>query len=240
MSYYNEPTLTNETNNICNTEAVSNFLTNLVRPEFIEFREGFRPVPSKADSACADIRTSIQSGLPKKAFESFIYYERIRTIYINGKKFQPERQEHQDDFNLRILELMHSSYYIVEDEYKARIIAPNQSLKFGTGFAISLPKLIEPFLAVYKIYSRSGMGINCNLTITNDVGIIDKGYHDEIIVSLENTSDYYHIITDGARVAQGEYGIVINQGIWKSEDVVVEKFTSDYERGGGIGSSGTL
>lgn len=62
-------------------------------------------------------------------------------------------------------------------------------------------------------------------------------YRDEVKVGLHNESvNQIHILTHGARIAQGVYGIVIGQDAVGRK--VVDTFTSTENRGGGIGHTG--
>lgn len=224
-----------------NVPSISNFLVKLFTPEFKEFRKGFRPKPSKTDSACADIKASISDAyLLKDLKKELLSINTNELVAVNGKFVNREHNKDYYDYLTKVAETVVSYFPSGIESYNCTLIESGKSAKFGTGFAISLPKLFKPLLPVYKIYNRSGLGINFKLTITNIVGIIDKGYLEEIVVSLSNNSKHLHIITDGARIAQGEYSVVIDQCIYTDDEVLVESFTTDYDREGGIGSSNVM
>ena len=77
------------------------------------------------------------------------------------------------------------------------VIAPGETAKIGSGFAIALP----PGYAAF-IYARSGLGISHGIIPANCVGVIDPDYRGEIIVGLKNTSGTPFAVKNGDRIAQ--------------------------------------
>jgi dUTP pyrophosphatase len=120
------------------------------------------------------------------------------------------------------------------------ILFPGKNRLFNVGFKIALPTVEEiyPFLPVYKIVSRSGLSCKYKVSVTNRPGIIDKGYRDWVRVSLENEGDYVHVFTHGARIAQGLYELVIDQGAWDVDSMRVSELTDSKRGEGGFGSTG--
>jgi dUTP pyrophosphatase len=124
------------------------------------------------------------------------------------------------------------------------VIHPGQTVKISAGFKIALPDLSEhgPYVPVYKIMSRSGLAINHGIKVVNVPGIIDAGYRNWVVISLWNTSDKVHIFTDGAKIAQGLYEVVVDQSRFDKKDTLVseEEFNKlSSSRGqGGLGHTG--
>ena len=119
-------------------------------------------------------------------------------------------------------------------------LLPGETKLINSGFKIALPTVDEiyPFLPVYKIVSRSGLSCKHKVSVTNRPGIVDKGYRDWIAVSLENEGHSAHIFTHGARIAQGLYELVIDQGAWSTEDLRVGELSSSSRGENGFGSTG--
>ena len=108
------------------------------------------------------------------------------------------------------------------------IIAPGETRKVGSGFAVAL----EPGYAAY-IYARSGLGINHGIAPANCVGVIDSDYRGEIIVGLRNASNEPFMISNGDRIAQ----MVIAR--CELPVLIVSEDLDETQRGGGgFGSTG--
>jgi dUTP pyrophosphatase len=119
-------------------------------------------------------------------------------------------------------------------------LLPGETKLINSGFKIALPTVEEiyPFLPVYKIVSRSGLSVKHRVSVTNRPGIVDKGYRDWIRVSLENEGTHAHIFTHGARIAQGLYELVIDQGAWSIDELRVQELSSSNRGENGFGSTG--
>jgi len=76
-------------------------------------------------------------------------------------------------------------------------IAPGETQKIGSGFAIAL----EPGYAAF-LYARSGLGIKHGMIPANCVGVIDSDYRGEVIVGLKNTANTSFTVKNGDRIAQ--------------------------------------
>lgn len=107
-------------------------------------------------------------------------------------------------------------------------IAPNQTVKIGTGIAIEVPCGYAAF-----VYGRSGLGVKHNITPANCVGVVDADYRGEIIVGLKNSSNVDFVVNPGDRIAQM---VIAPVAMSTFEEV---KQLSDTDRGsGGFGSTG--
>ena len=54
---------------------------------------------------------------------------------------------------------------------------------------------------VLKVFPRSGLGFKHDVTLVNNVGIIDSDYTDEVLIKLIAQTDDY-LLVNGTRVAQ--------------------------------------
>lgn len=107
-------------------------------------------------------------------------------------------------------------------------IKPHETVKIGTGIAISLPD--HTFGA---IAARSGLATKQGLAPANKLGIIDEDYRGEIIVALHNHSNETRYIENGDRIAQ----LIVIPYIPVNLEIVDELEQTD--RGdGGFGSTG--
>ena len=110
---------------------------------------------------------------------------------------------------------------------KSISIPPHETVKIGTGLAMSIPSNCWG-----GIYPRSGLATKQGLRPANCTGIIDSDYRGEIIVAIHNDSHSYQIIYPGDRIAQF---VLMERFLcdWKE----VEEL-DDTERGdGGLGST---
>lgn len=62
------------------------------------------------------------------------------------------------------------------------------------------------------IYPRSGLGAKHQITIANNVGVVDIGYRNNVSVALENRGRDIHMFTNGSRIAQLVLGVILNNG----------------------------
>lgn len=108
-------------------------------------------------------------------------------------------------------------------------IAPNETVKIGTGIAASIPN--GTFGA---IFARSGLATKRGLRPANAVGVCDSDYRGEIIVAIHNDSNEHQVIEDGERIAQ--YVVIPYLPV---ELDVVDELDSTSRGAGGFGSTGT-
>jgi len=107
-------------------------------------------------------------------------------------------------------------------------IAPGETYKVGSGFAIAL----KPGYAAF-IYARSGLGINSGIIPANCVGVIDSDYRGEVIVGLKNTSNTAFTVKNGDRIAQ----MIITK--CELPEIIPSDSLEETVRGdGGFGSTG--
>ena len=78
------------------------------------------------------------------------------------------------------------------------------------------------------------MSFKQGLALSNQVGVVDSDYVEEIFISLVNLSNAPKKIIHNQRIAQGE--LVVHQ--WYRIREIVEKPVSSSDRVGGFGSTG--
>lgn len=111
---------------------------------------------------------------------------------------------------------------------KSVSIPPHETVKIGTGIAMSIPNNCWG-----GIYPRSGLATKQGLRPANCTGIIDSDYRGEIIVAIHNDSHSYQIIYPGDRIAQF---VLMERFLCDWEEV---EELDDTDRGdGGFGSTG--
>lgn len=107
-------------------------------------------------------------------------------------------------------------------------IYPGETYTIGSGVAFEPPK--GYFGAVVP---RSSVGIKRNLTLPNNVGVIDNDYRGEIMLAFHNIGNQPEIVNPGERVAQLVLLPYITCPIEEIEDL-----TETVRGEGGIGSTG--
>ena len=108
-----------------------------------------------------------------------------------------------------------------------KTVFAGRSTRFKTGLSFEIPDG-----HVMKIFSRSGLGFNHGVRLSNSTGIIDCDYRGEVEVSLYNDSlDDYHV-SKGDRICQALV-VPVNR---VSFSLVSSLAQSD--RAGGFGSTG--
>lgn len=118
--------------------------------------------------------------------------------------------------------------YACSDDYFEATIYPHETIKVGTGLAMSIP---EGYYGA--LYARSGLATKQGLRPANCVGVIDSDYRGEIVVALHNDSNDPQTYHNGDRIAQ-----LIIQPCLDVVYIVVEDL-DDTERGdGGFGHTG--
>lgn len=111
---------------------------------------------------------------------------------------------------------------------KGAVLSGHSRSNFGTGLAFNIPPGF-----VMLVFSRSGMGINHGIRLSNGTGIIDAGYHKELIVSLRNDRTTHYTVMQGDRIAQA---MIIPRPY--VEFAEVQDFESASRGSAGIGGSG--
>lgn len=136
-----------------------------------------------------------------------------------------------------------------ENDFEPKL--PKRSTKYSAGYDFYLGKKIEiPANGKYeyvtdicasmvcdevlKIYIRSSLAIKKNITLTNNVGIVDHDYFGNfenfgnIIISLKNHNPFPVILDKDTKVTQG----IFEKYFITDDDI------SEEERIGGMGSTG--
>lgn len=103
-----------------------------------------------------------------------------------------------------------------------------RALKIRTGLAFEIPKD-----HVMLVFSRSGMGFNEAVRLSNCVGVIDSDYRGEVMVKLQSDSDFNVFIDQSQRIAQ--FMIIPVPTIELKE---VFKLDETQRGTGGLGSTG--
>jgi deoxyuridine 5'-triphosphate nucleotidohydrolase len=212
-----------------------NLTREQLRPKFV-LKDGllFIPKCTHVTDAGADLRAWLPS-LDSSAVNKSIALQQLREIGQARESFfyNGVLKEHSEVSD--ILEGLNTS------GNRFTVLSPGQVSTVCSGFKIELPDLSKiegcPYVATYKIMPRSGLAIKCKLTVINSPGIIDAGYRDWVGIGLFNQGPISHVITHGARVAQGLYELVVRQD-WEVEDLIFSDLTTS-DRVGGFGSSGT-
>lgn len=201
-----------------------------LKPSFYADDVNFIPRPAHIrEDAGADLRAYVPQDeftvaeLVVDVIKTF-HQNRVNSICIDGKQVDPSNIDAK----------------IIANTGGCVTLYPGETKLINSGFKIALPEVDEiyPFLPVYKIVSRSGLSCKHNVSVTNRPGIVDKGYRDWIGVSLSNQGTSAHIFTHGARIAQGLYELVIDQGAWSVENMIVSELSSSKRGDAGFGSTG--
>lgn len=108
------------------------------------------------------------------------------------------------------------------------VIHPHETVKVGTGLAITPP---EGYFGA--IFPRSGLSTKQGLRPANCVGVCDEDYTGEYIVALHNDSEQVRIVENGDRIAQ-----LVFLPYLDVEFVEVESLDETERGDGGFGSSG--
>lgn len=215
-------------------------LTNFVdllnlRPSFVVRDPAFLPTPEhKGEDAGADLKAYIEpwtdEAIAKIAKEVGNYLTTCEEqqapakTFLNGKEFEFSEKN--------LLDLTGTDAF--------DLLAPYVLKTFDVGFKIALPTspALKPFVPVYEIVSRSGLAIKHNVTVVNQPGTVDAGYRDWVKVGLFNNSEHLHFFTHGARIAQGLYGLKVDQSLWSAGEVICEELPPAKRGEAGFGSTG--
>lgn len=150
--------------------------------------------------------------------DNFLNSVREKTISGEWKYLEPfvllppARVSHpelaQGFANFANFELVTTSFDFVEPDDKFKELFKQQIKTLqSTEFKLSSLFNIAGF-----VYPRSGLGAKHQITIANNVGVVDIGYRNNVMVALENRGRDIHLFTNGARIAQLVLGIILNNG----------------------------
>lgn len=111
---------------------------------------------------------------------------------------------------------------------ESKIIPPYQTVKIGTGIAIT-----PPMGCFGAIFARSGLATKEGLRPANCTGVADESYTGEYIVALYNDSNNHRLVEHGQRIAQLVFIPYISLDFEEVDDL------GQTKRGGnGFGSTG--
>lgn len=178
-------------------------------------------------------------------------------LYINGNKIgEYENKRDLDNFiNTVRIEQTRTEGYTYKEPFlllpPARVSYPELASGFAnfdntelvsTSFDFvepnkitldSLPNNSHNLLVAGFVYPRSGLGAKHQISIANNVGVVDIGYRNNVMVALENRGRDVHMFTNGCRIAQLVLAVILNNGY------NIEPLKGDNVRGlGGFGSTG--
>lgn len=147
---------------------------------------------------------------------------------LNPKAVVPSKQVGNAGFDLAVqmpdpsTDLEDRIFRNKEDKRCYKLF-PNERKTFGTGLAIYLedPKLVG------LIASRSKLGTQKGIVVTQGFGTLDSNYQGELMISLHNLSDEPFTIEDGMLVAQ----LIVCKMPLVTHFTEVEEFTEGTERG---------
>lgn len=101
---------------------------------------------------------------------------------------------------------------------------PNERRTFGTGLTVWL----QDSKLVGLIASRSKLGTQKGIVVTQGFGTLDSNYQGELMISLHNISEEPFVVEDGMLVAQ----LIVCKMPIATHFTEVEEFVEETERGG--------
>lgn len=108
------------------------------------------------------------------------------------------------------------------------VIPPLGRALIPTGFAIAIPPGYE-----VQVRPRSGLALQCGITVLNAPGTIDSDYRGEVQILLINLGSEPFVVRRGARIAQ----LVVAQAV-RPEIVEVQELPATKRNAGGFGHTG--
>lgn len=107
-------------------------------------------------------------------------------------------------------------------------VQPHKTILIPTGLSMIPPK--NTFAAIFP---RSGLSTKEGLRLANGVGVVDRDYRGEYMVSIHNDSEFTRIITPNQRIAQLVFIPYVSVNFVQTDEL------DKTERGsGGFGSTG--
>lgn len=132
------------------------------------------------------------------------------------------------ELDTETLDLNFRKEYSVGTDVLSYVLKSGHSVLLSTGITVAVPYGYE-----LQARSRSGLGINHKVVVTQGVGTIDSPYRGEIKISLTNNSSTPYLLANRDKICQ----IVLAPINFIEWQVVTE--LPDSARGeGGFGSSG--
>lgn len=114
-------------------------------------------------------------------------------------------------------------------ERQSCTILSGERMGIPVGIAIQIK---TPGIAGF-VYSRSGLGTQEGLVVSQGVGVIDPDYRGEILVSLLNISQETRVLSQGQRIAQ-----LIFHSVYRAKLSPVQELDSTFRGKGGLGHTG--
>lgn len=143
---------------------------------------------------------------------------------LNNRAIVPSKQVGNAGFDLavQVPDTCETTLDAVTGKNSVKLF-PNEHKTFGTGLAVYLenPQLVG------LIASRSKLGTQKGIVVTQGFGTLDSNYQGELMISLHNLSDEPFIIEDGMLVAQ----LIVCKMPMVTHFTEVEEFTEGTERG---------
>jgi dUTP pyrophosphatase len=189
----------------------------LIHAEYVLAHPDFKPTRSVARSAGYDIRAYLDDA-PLLDWSKFTHGE-VQGTYIDGKpvdytRLTNEKLEQYDPLR------------------RFAILQPGERKIISAGFKVGLSTDTPNKIATMLVCPRSGLACNSGVTVINSPGIVDEQYPHWVGVGLVNHSNFLHIFSHGARIAQ-----VMFIEVEDVQESVVDELQSG-ERIGGFGSTG--
>lgn len=108
------------------------------------------------------------------------------------------------------------------------VIPPHESWVVDCGYDVEVPAGHE-----LQVRPRSGMAVNCCVTVLNSPGTIDSSYRGPLKVILINHSDNNFTVKHGDRIAQ-----LVLAPVARAQHIVVDELTETSRGSNGFGSTG--
>lgn len=108
------------------------------------------------------------------------------------------------------------------------VIPPGGRALVPTGLSLQFPEGFEA-----QIRPRSGLALNCGVTVLNAPGTVDADYRGEVKVLLVNLGTEAFAVERGSRVGQ-----LVMAAVSRAEIVEVETLDPSERGEGGFGSTG--
>lgn len=155
-------------------------------------------------------------------------------LYVNGKKVGEYENKRELDLFINLVREQSLNGYKIKEPFLLLPPARVSQLELASCFANylntelvstsfdfiepnkieidSLPKKPHNMSVAGFVYPRSGLGAKHQITVANNVGVIDLGYRNNVMVALENRGRDIHMFTNGSKIAQLVLGVILDNG----------------------------